>query len=184
MTNIEINTPRLSLRDFQEGDITDYQRLGQNPEAIEYYSQGVAEWGDHVLFLSRLFSTWQAEVPRRNYAFTILVNSHFAGVTSIRMDSRAVHQGAVGCGLAYEYWSRGYASEALTAVINFGFSKLGFHRIYAETLSDNLTAIRLLKRLGLRMEGELSQNQYIKGLWRNTMVFGILEDEWRVLQSL
>jgi len=184
LTIFEINTARLCLRDFQEGDIVDYQRLGQNPEAIKYYAQSVAEWDEHVLFLARLFSTWQTEVPRQNYAFTILISGHFAGVTSIRMDSRAGLQGAVGCGLAYEYWSRGYASEALTAVISFGFDHLGFHRIYAETLSDNMSAKKVLQRLGLRLEGELSQNQYIKGLWRNTLVFGILKEEWRVLRGL
>lgn len=184
MTIFELNTSRLKLRDFQESDIVDYQRLGQNPEAIQYYSQDTADWEDHVLNLATLFSTWQAQVPRRNYAFTILVDNIFVGVTSIRKESIDNHQGAIGCGLAYEYWSKGYASEALSAVISFGFDQLDLHRIYAETISDNLSAIKMLKRLGMQSEGVLRQNQYIKGSWKNTLIFGILKAEWRAQDIL
>ena len=174
----DLKTKRLLLRDFLEEDLIAYQNVGIHPEALKYYPQNSKEWSALVHDLVKIFDDWRLETPRSKYALTIIARDSFAGVVSVRAESLKPRQGSVGCTVAYEHWSKGYASEAMGAAINLGFEKLKLHRIYAETISENLPAIALAKRLGMRIEGELRENQYFKGRWWNTTIFGLLRAEW------
>ncbi len=49
------------------------------------------------------------------------------------------------------YWRQGYAYEACSAVIDYGFRELGAHRIFAETI-DGVRSLGLMKKLGMTFE--------------------------------
>jgi [ribosomal protein S5]-alanine N-acetyltransferase len=80
--------------------------------------------------------------------------------------------------LRRDHWGRGIAREAVSAVVQYGFATLGLRRIFADTDPDNLGSIALLKSLGFRQEGHL------RGEWethigvRDSLIFGLLADEW------
>ncbi|MFT6462775.1 MAG: RimJ/RimL family protein N-acetyltransferase [Maricaulis maris] len=73
----------------------------------------------------------------------------------------------------------GYVSEAVTGVIGYGFGELGLRRIYADTDPDNAGSIAVLTKLGFSLEGRL------RGQWkthlgvRDSLIFGLLAQEWR-----
>jgi RimJ/RimL family protein N-acetyltransferase len=58
----------------------------------------------------------------------------------------------VGFAFLPEFWGRGYAYEAASAVMEYGKSALGLKRIVAITAQDNHSSIRLLEKLGLSFE--------------------------------
>jgi RimJ/RimL family protein N-acetyltransferase len=58
----------------------------------------------------------------------------------------------IGFAFLPEYWGRGYAYEAASAVMAYGGSVLGLKRIVAITSVDNDSSARLLEKLGLRFE--------------------------------
>ena len=53
------------------------------------------------------------------------------------------------------------------------------HRISSWCIADNTASARVLERLGLRQEGRLRENEHFKGRWWDTLLFGLLESEWR-----
>ena len=55
------------------------------------------------------------------------------------------------------------------------------HRVTATCDALNLASARVLEKLGMHREGCLRQNLWTKGRWRDTLVYGLLEDEWRRL---
>ena len=85
----------------------------------------------------------------------------------------------IGYELAPEYWVRGYATEAALAMVTFGFRELELHRISSWCIADNTASARVLERVGLRPEGRLRENEYFKGRWWDTLLFGLLESDWR-----
>ncbi len=174
-----IKTKRLVLRDFREEDLIPFRQIGNSLDALKYYSQTPTEWGPHVENLVKQFMESQIGVPRQNFTLAIIAGDLFIGVVSVRIESTDHRQGSIGCGLAYEYWSLGYASEAMIVAISLGFEKLNLHRIYAETISENNAAIALAERLGMRIEGVLRENQYFKGRWWDTTILGLLRSEWQ-----
>ena len=78
-----------------------------------------------------------------------------------------------------DYWNRGYATEATRAMLAFGFERLGLHRVRAATLSPNVGAWRVLEKLGMVREGELRETTLLDGGWANSLIYGMLEQEWR-----
>ena len=78
-----------------------------------------------------------------------------------------------------KFWNKGYMMEVVKRVIHFGFSELGLHRIYATLAPENVASARVLEKAGMRREGHLREHRYIKGEWRDSLLYAILESDRR-----
>jgi RimJ/RimL family protein N-acetyltransferase len=97
----------------------------------------------------------------------------------LRIESIDSRQGDIGFELDPSYWGQGYASEAARAMLEFGFTEIDLHRIWARCNAENDGSVRLLEKLGMQREGRLRENEYFKGRWWDTMIFAVLESEWK-----
>jgi RimJ/RimL family protein N-acetyltransferase len=70
-------------------------------------------------------------------------------------------------------------TEAADAMLALGFDGLGLHRITARTDARNAASHAVLRRLGMRQEAVLRENEWFKGEWTDEIDFAILESEWR-----
>ncbi|GGU50321.1 GNAT family N-acetyltransferase [Streptomyces lavendofoliae] len=61
----------------------------------------------------------------------------------------------------------------------YGFDELGLHRIYATCHPRNLGSSRVLSKIGMTYEGRMRHTALLRDGWRDSMVFSILEGEWR-----
>jgi RimJ/RimL family protein N-acetyltransferase len=77
-----------------------------------------------------------------------------------------------------KHQKRGYATEALSVLIEFVFGTLGKHRISAVTDVGNVAAASLFRRLGFRQEAHFVEHKWYKGSWSSELVFAILRHEW------
>ena len=73
---------------------------------------------------------------------------------------------------------RGYATEAATVMLRLGFEGLGLHRIVARIDERNEPSARLARRLGMRQEARLVDNEFFKGEWTTELDFAMLAGEW------
>ena len=101
----------------------------------------------------------------------------FIGTAGLRIEPN--QQASIGCGIGREYQSSGYAREAMEALLAFGFDGHNLHRIYAETIAENKSAIRLCQMAGMREEARFIENKFFKGQWWSTVVMAMLKSEWR-----
>jgi len=74
---------------------------------------------------------------------------------------------------------RGYATEALDALLRLGFEGLGLHRIIARIDERNDPSVRMVRRLGMRLEARLVENEWFKGQWTTELDFAMLAAEWQ-----
>ena len=88
-------------------------------------------------------------------------------------------QARVGFTLAREHQRRGFAGEAVRALLGWAFGELGLHRVAAITDARNAAAAALLQRVGFRREAHFIQNAWYKGAWGDELLFAILQSEWR-----
>lgn len=83
------------------------------------------------------------------------------------------------------YWlvpdarGRQLADEAVELVLEYAFDELGSHRVHAEAFEFNERSAELLDRLGFTEEGRLRENHITEGRRCDTLVFGLLDREWR-----
>lgn len=59
--------------------------------------------------------------------------------------------------LKREYWSKGYATEAVSAVIKYMFTEVGIHRIGAKHSIENIASGKVLKKAGMQYRGHVKE---------------------------
>jgi RimJ/RimL family protein N-acetyltransferase len=88
---------------------------------------------------------------------------------------------SLGITLGYDKqnWGKGYASEALRAVIAFCFNELSMNRIEAEIYEFNLRSIRLFEGLGFTREGVKRQFVFKDGAYKDEFIYSLLKKDWK-----
>jgi RimJ/RimL family protein N-acetyltransferase len=80
------------------------------------------------------------------------------GAINLRLE--LPHQrGELGYWIGEPYWGRGYATEAVSALIRYGFDTVGLNRIYARHLARNPASGRVMAKAGMQREG--AQRQHV-----------------------
>ncbi|MBM4422561.1 MAG: GNAT family N-acetyltransferase [Chloroflexi bacterium] len=77
-----------------------------------------------------------------------------------------------------QYWNTGYGADAVRTLIGFGFGELNLERIYLRVFHTNLRAIRCYEKAGFAHEGRLRRDRFHAGRYDDTLIMGILRDEW------
>jgi ribosomal-protein-alanine N-acetyltransferase len=85
----------------------------------------------------------------------------------------------VGYEIARRFWGRGLTPEAVAAVIRYGFSILGLHRIEAGVLPGNDASVRVLQKLRFLEEGTRRDYLYAKGRFLSLRWFSLIETDGR-----
>ncbi len=80
-------------------------------------------------------------------------------------------------------WGKGYGTEAVELMLRYGFERLNLHRIYLYVHEHNPRAIRCYEKAGFRHEGTLREAYFLEGRYYDTLVMGILRQEWEALRS-
>ena len=85
----------------------------------------------------------------------------------------------IGWVLQSQAHSRGYATEAASALLRYGFERLRLHRIVATCQPQNVPSYRVMEKLGMRREGHFRQCIFRGGdLWWDEYFYAILSTEW------
>ena len=76
-------------------------------------------------------------------------------------------------------WGQGYASEALQAILAYGFEKLQLIRIAAVVYVENKASQKLLNKAGFQEEGLLRKHMIQNGVAHDTILYSLLKEEWK-----
>jgi RimJ/RimL family protein N-acetyltransferase len=109
---------------------------------------------------------------------TLARTGRLVGDVVLFWHSRHHRGGEIGYVFNPEFAGQGYATEAAYAVLRLGFDGLGLHRIVARLDERNEASARVVRRLGMRAEARLIQNEFFKGEWSTELDFAMLADEW------
>ncbi|HSP35568.1 MAG TPA: GNAT family protein, partial [Thermoanaerobaculia bacterium] len=117
----------------------------------------------------------QAEAPDE-YSFAI-DDGQLTGSIGLRL-TRMFERAEVGYWIGTPFWGRGYATEALAAVLRFGFEELRLHRIYAGYFSRNAASARVMEKNDMQYEGRLREHVKKWDEFVDVVYYGILREEW------
>jgi RimJ/RimL family protein N-acetyltransferase len=101
------------------------------------------------------------------------------GDVMLAWTSKEHRTGEIGYVFDPVHHGNGYATEAAAALLRLGFDGLGLHRIIARVDARNTASTAVLRRLGMRQEAYLRENEWFKGEWTDEIDFAVLESEWR-----
>ena len=177
--DMKLETERLILRDFVEDDWHAMLAYSSDPLYLRYNDSIEGSEARVKEFLG-WFISQQKQEPRIKFqvAITLKSNAMLIGNCGVRMDEVTSVEANIGYELDPRHWNNGYATEAASAVVDFGFNRFGVHRIWADCIAENTGSAHVLEKLGMKLEGRLREHKFFKGKWWDTLIYAILADEW------
>jgi RimJ/RimL family protein N-acetyltransferase len=166
-------------RDFKLEDFEPFYETVQDPEYKKFYSEKTTREFWQSIFDGILASV--RDEDRLKYQVVIcLKTGEMMGTCRVRIEDQENRQASFGCAIARSFWGKAMAFEASQRIVDYGFSRLLIHRIYAETNSEITRARLVAERLGMILEGELRHNRFFRGRWWNTVISSLL-NEWEIV---
>ena len=163
---VTIETARLRLRRFGDADLSAFIAYRNDPDVARYQSwQGISE-AEAVAFV-REQQTAPAGEPGEGLQIAIerKDSERMIGDCFFKVLEDDPRQAEIGYTLAREAQGRGFATEAVAALLTGAFPTFDLHRIIAILDVKNTASVALLERLGLRREGHFRENIWFKGAW-------------------
>jgi [ribosomal protein S5]-alanine N-acetyltransferase len=172
---LTLKTDRLLLRQLSMDDAADVFAYASDPEVTKYTS----------------WSTHQAIADSEKFLDTVITN-HFIGQSMgwgivHKRDQKLIgtcgfaswdcnHARAeIGYVLSRQYWGQGYMTEAVKAVITFGFHAIMLNRIQATCMVDNLSSARVLQKVGMQYEGTLQEYAFVRDRYFDLKLYAIIK---------
>jgi ribosomal-protein-alanine N-acetyltransferase len=178
-----LTTGRLTLRPFELDDSWDIERLAGRREIADTtlniphpYPVGSAR-----AWVESQGPAWDAG-SGATFAIVETKTTQLVGAISLMLIRREHRRAELGYWIAPDRWNNGYATEAARRLIGYGFDVLGLHRIEARHFQRNSASGKVLLKLGMKQEG-VERDWAIKwDRFETSVVYSILEPEWRVAQ--
>ncbi len=171
-----LETERLWLRELTREDSEALFAILADPDVIRFYD---------IPFL-RIEQTQRA-IERHRYRFLhgealrwgILLKSEnkIIGNCGYSWD-KDHHFATLSYVLGKSYWGQGIMTEALSAIILFGFELYQFHRFEAEVALPNVGSMRVLQKLGFQEEGLRKERFFAEGRYYDEMLFALLKSRF------
>ena len=170
-----LESSRLVLRPYQEGDAPAVQRLAGDRRIADAtttiphpYPVGAAEaWiaGHLPSFIARTGITYA--VTRREGALLV-------GTVSLLDISTEHARAELGYWTGVEFWGSGYCTEAVCRLIPFANQHLGTTRVVARCLARNPASARVMEKAGLRKEAYLAKHAVKNGIYEDVLLYGLV----------
>lgn len=170
---------RIQWREMVQEDWSDVHKYSSMEIVCQYQAWGPNTEEETVLFVEAVLQDAKKK-PRSRFVFAVFEQetATMIGSGEITIRDTVNREGEIGYIFHPDYWGQGYATELAHLLLSFGFRELNLHRIYATCDPHNSASAKVLEKVGMVKEGRLRENLLIKGGWRDSFVFSILEREW------
>lgn len=101
----------------------------------------------------------ETDTKEYNWGFVVKENGELIGSGSIGPDKFIDGYWGIGYNIKYDYWNKGYTTEAMRAIVEYAHEKLGVNKICSDHAVDNPASGRVMEKLGLKFHhfGEYSK---------------------------
>lgn len=181
---LRFTTARLVLREVSMDDLAAAHAIDADPEVTRYTSHEGTDLEASRAFLERTVRHAQ-ETPRRvfDFALTRPGEDRYLGHVGFNVERPAHHEAMVWFLLERASWGQGLVTEAMTPVLDLAFDTLGLHRVFGDADPRNLGSRRVMEKLGFTREAHLRENWWLKGEWCDSLLYGLLDREWRARRA-
>lgn len=151
------------LLDYQVNSYLETRLSKQTMETVQSFVKSVIESDHSVLF-------------------AIIENSTKKHIGNIKIGP--IHKEYRKADVSYflgdkQSWGKGYASEAVALLVDYGFNSLKLHRLQAGIIEGNSASGRVLEKSGFQIEGHLKQEILCEGKWQDHIIYGLINSEYK-----
>jgi len=164
---------RLSLRDAN--DVFEYASVPDVAENVSWdYHRNIS---DSINFLRLIVQQYEDCRPSP-WGIVFKENSRLIGTIGFHIWSHNNFFAEVGYALSKDYWNKGIMTEALKAVLDFGFTRMHLNRIEAMCKLNNTASEKVMLKCGMKYEGLLIQKLFAKDHFHDLKLYAILKSDF------
>ncbi|QCX00194.1 GNAT family N-acetyltransferase [Aggregatimonas sangjinii] len=173
-----LETHRLVLDQIITADIPDIVAYAGNKKITDntrtmphpYFAEDAISW---INMANQGFRN------KDNYIFAIRdkANNSFMGGIGLTLET-AHNRAEIGYWIAEQFWNMGYTSEAVTAMLKFGFQELQLNKIVAAYISTNVASGKIMVKNGMVKEGEFKDHDIKNGEYVTLIHYGLLKKDF------
>ena len=175
-----IVTDRLTIRPVRMTDAQDIYDYSRDPEVARHVlwdaHRSIHQTRAYIRYLLRQYRN----AAPGTFVIALKDTGKVVGTIGFMWVQPENRSAEIGYSLSRAYWNRGIMSEALAAVLRFGFEKLNLNRIEAQYECDNPASGRVMQNAGMRFEGTLRQRIYNKGRFADVNLCAAIRQDFPV----
>lgn len=174
-----LGTQRLALRLHREGDESWLRELYGRPDVARFLLEDPWTTEEAASKLAERLTRTGLDEPAGALALVVEHESSPIGDVALWLTDRERGVAEIGWVLDPAHGGRGFATEAVRAVLDLAFEHYRLHRVAAQMDARNAASAGLAERVGMVREAHLRQDWWCKGEWTDTLVYGALRSDRR-----
>jgi ribosomal-protein-alanine N-acetyltransferase len=173
-----LETERLILRETSDADAPALFELYRDPEMTRFVT-----FSTHASVEdTKGFIGWMANAFRQKdsirWGIVLKETNDLIGTGGLHFWKRELRMAEVGYHIGRAFWGRGYATEALYALVDFGFQRMNLNRIEGRHNAGNHASGRVMEKVGFQREGIWRQREIKDGKLVDVVQFALLYEDY------
>jgi len=175
-----LETSRLTLGEIYAADIPNIIQYAGNKKVAETTLNMPHPYKekDAIYWINMAQQGWQ-DKTKNIFAIRLKINQELIGGIGLHIEAQ-FNRAELGYWIAVPFWNQGYMTEAVQAIIKYGFNTLHLNKIYAVHEVGNPASGKVMLKNGMLKEGELKQHVRKNGVYRDLVQYGLLNEELRM----
>jgi [ribosomal protein S5]-alanine N-acetyltransferase len=176
---VELVGDVVTLREITLDDLDAAMAFASDPQVTSHLPFEPQSYEQEAAAIQRMMAAARS-VPRVQYELAVVLrrSGDMIGMGRVGLTPGQPGVADIGYLVRADHWGRGLGTDIARTLIDFGFRHLQVHRIWAGHHPDNGASGRVLEKVGMVHEGRLREHTFSHGVWRDSIVYSILDREW------
>lgn len=167
---------KVNLREIRKSDIDYFLKWFNDPEIMQYNPR-------YLPMMGAKEEKWIEKIANSEDTAHFVMETRdekvigVCGFNQINYKDQDAHIG-INIG-EKDCWEKGYGTEALELLVEYGFNQLNLHHITTEVYGFNGRSMRVQEKAGFQKEGHQREVVFKNGKYHDRIIFGLLREEWR-----
>ncbi|MOA19518.1 Ribosomal-protein-serine acetyltransferase [compost metagenome] len=163
MLTIELHTERLHLRKMKVSDSPSLFKIWSDPEVTKFMNIDSFTDENQAKDMIKLLDEFSLDNKAIRFSIIEMESNEIIGSCGFNSLDFENEKAEIGYDIARAFWGRGYASEAISALLDYAFSTLKLNRIEAKVEPENVNSVKVLRKLNFMFEGTLRRYERVNG---------------------
>ncbi|WP_234534482.1 GNAT family N-acetyltransferase [Paenibacillus pseudetheri] len=174
MLTTELHTERLHLRKMKVSDSPSLFKVWSDPEVTEFMNIDCFTDESQAKDMIKFLDEFSLENKAIRFSIIEMESNEIIGSCGFNSLDFENEKAEIGYDIARAFWGRGYASEAISALLDYAFSTLKLNRIEGKVEPENVNSVKVLQKLNFMFEGTLRRYERVNGKFININMYSKL----------
>jgi ribosomal-protein-alanine N-acetyltransferase len=171
-----LRTEHLILRRMEEKDIQGIYDFYSDPESLKFVPRNLFTEMDQAIDKLKIFNQIFENKNGIWWAFTHKEEEKLIGFGGFFEIDKEAKKAELGYGFLPGNWGKGFGTEAVKKLTEFGLKELLLHKIYAFVDPKNIASIKLLEKFGYKREGLFKDHDFAQNKYFDTAVYTLINE--------